>query len=460
MTPRSGGAAPPFRHDEAGTSEPDWLLDERWDAVPAVSADEVHRGVDRVVVLAAHPDDEVLGAGALLAELASSVGDIVVVLATDGEGSHPPGAFSGGLGQLRRAEARRGLHHLAPAARLEHLALPDGRLSAYADQLDAALRPLLSQGTLLLAPWRHDGHTDHDTAGRVASGAAEYTGAQLLEYPIWLWHWGIPDDLPWEDLLVVNPAPAALHAKRAAIAEHRSQLLPQGLLVEQGPMLGPHVLRRFERVVETFVGSVATSPPSRDRARVETFEAMYDRGEDPWGLQRSWYEERKRALTTAVLGNRRYHSVLEVGCATGVLTRVLARRAEQVTAVDVSARALQVAGQASDVDNVSWVHGGAPEAVPEGPFDLVVLSEVGYFLTGSEWLTTLRRVRSALQPGGEVVLVHWRRRPDGIPLDGPLAQQQARVALGLPVHAMYADADVEIDVLAARPSLAQQEGLA
>ena len=103
--------------------------------------------------------------------------------------------------------------------------------------------------------------------------------------------------------------------------------------------------------------------------------------------------------------------------------------------------------------------GRAPDDVPEGRFDLVMLSEVGYFLTPIELLETLRVVWSRLVPGGEVVLVHWRHPTDAIPLDGPAVHEQARSALAvLPLRARYEDGDVLLDVLGDPASVAAAEG--
>jgi hypothetical protein len=105
------------------------------------------------------------------------------------------------------------------------------------------------------------------------------------------------------------------------------------------------------------------------------------------------------------------------------------------------------------------VLGGAPVDVPAGRFDLVVLSEVGYFLTPLHLLETLRLVRARLAPGGEVVLVHWRHPTYAIPLDGPAVHEQARSALGdLPLRSRYEDADLLLDVLGGPVSVAAEEG--
>ena len=65
--------------------------------------------------------------------------------------------------------------------------------TGHADELPGALHDRLAPGDLVLAPWQHDGHPDHDAAGRAAIAAAPARGARLLRYPVWAWHWLEPD---------------------------------------------------------------------------------------------------------------------------------------------------------------------------------------------------------------------------------------------------------------------------
>jgi len=71
------------------------------------------------------------------------------------------------------------------------------------------------------------------------------------------------------------------------------------------------------------------------------FDDLYAAAEDPWSLRTRWYEQRKYALTTAVLPRRRYADAVEVGCSVGELTAALAQRCDRLTAWDVSAAAVE-----------------------------------------------------------------------------------------------------------------------
>jgi LmbE family N-acetylglucosaminyl deacetylase len=197
----------------------------------------------RIVVVAPHPDDEMLGAGGTIARLCHSGARVELVAVTDGERSHP--------GMEDHLRAVRPLETLAAAARLgiefsavSRLRHPDGQIDEgrLAEQLAALIRP----GDLVLAPWPRDGHPDHDAAGRAAATAAARRDADLLAYLVWAWHWARPDDLPWERAVRVDIADLAA-AKREAAACFRSQ-------ISIDPVVLPaHVRRRLLRSYEVLV---------------------------------------------------------------------------------------------------------------------------------------------------------------------------------------------------------------
>ncbi|MBM6401565.1 PIG-L family deacetylase [Phycicoccus sonneratiae] len=464
MTEPPAPTTPPaFTHDDPGTPEPVWLADPRWSGLPVLDLDALAGRFSRLVVAAAHPDDETLAVGGLLAAAHRSGLPVHVVVATAGEASHP-GATAWTpdlLAQVRRAEVEEAVRRLAGNAVVEHLDLPDGGLSGCEEQLVHLLAERCDEGSLLVAPVRVDGHPDHDALGRAAAVAGGRTGATVAAYPLWLWHWGTPDDLDWSRAVVVEPAPEDLHRKATALDAHRSQTAALGPGPGDGEVVTGPVLRRARRLVEVLLADPAALPVRRDAGgadRARPFDEMYDHSSDPWNHLGSFYETRKRALTTAALGRPHYPDVLEIGCATGVLTRELASRADRVVAMDVSPRALEVARRDGPA-SVRWVLGTAPSDVPPGVFDLVVLSEVGYFLRPTELLETLRVARKRLADGGEVVLVHWRHPTAGIPLDGPLVHEQAAAALAdLGHRARYSDADVLLDVWGGPASVATEEG--
>ena len=411
-------------------------------------------GTGRLVVLAAHPDDETLGAGGLIASAAALGAAVDVVVASAGEASHPdsPTHTRTELARLRRMELRNAVAQLAPNAAVHHLDLPDGGLAAARNELDAALAAVVGTEhgkTVLAAPWRADGHTDHDTAGRVAAALARTLGLPLLEYPIWLWHWGTPADLP-DGLLVLPLANESAAAKDRAMAAHASQIEPLSPVPGDEALLSREVQAHFERGFESFV-------LTRPRPPREVFENLYLRSSDPWDFESSFYEHRKRALTLAMLPRGHFGSVFEPGCSIGILTRELAARADSVTATDISNRALDLARQRlAEAPHVSLAQGSVPQDWPEGRFDLVVVSEIGYFLQHSELRELAARTESSLTDDGVVLLCHWRHPNEGWELTGDQVHEAFRAREGLRVLAEHCESDFRIDVLI-RASAAEQQ---
>lgn len=152
------------------------------------------------------------------------------------------------------------------------------------------------------------------------------------------------------------------------------------------------------------------APISERRSR---FDALYRDDPDPWACATSAYERDKRAATLAVLGEREYDRALEIGCGTGVLTRELSRRCRVMVALDVSGVALEEARkQCGTARGVTFERREVPARWPHGRFDLVVLSEVLYFLDRDEIDEVSRLAHDALEADGECVLVNWTGEND------------------------------------------------
>ncbi|MCC3298587.1 bifunctional PIG-L family deacetylase/class I SAM-dependent methyltransferase [Arthrobacter caoxuetaonis] len=445
-----------FTHLDQTRSEPAWL--EVLRDVQPLSGDLP--GVpSRLVVLAAHPDDETLGAGGLIASLAAAGTAVDVVVATAGEGSHPNSKTYSpqALAALRNKELHDAVSRLAPAARVHLLPLPDGGLSAHRTELDRILAEVVGEDSddlWLAAPWRGDGHTDHDTAGQAAAAFAAKARIPLLEYPIWLWHWGTPTDVPAE-LRVFPLGQDAAAAKRDAMAAHSSQVNPLSGLPGDEALLAPEVLAHFERPFESFA---VTVPKSQSRV----FEELYARSSDPWNFEGSFYEHRKRALTLAMLPRERFGRVFEPGCSIGVLTAELARRADSVIAMDVSQRALDLAGERLAAEpGVRLVRGSIPGDWPAGEFDLLVISEVGYFMSPSQLREVVSQAAGTLAEDGVLLLCHWRHPMADWPLGGDDIHEAFRDGSGLDIQAEHIEEDFRIDVLVHRPAVspARREGL-
>ncbi len=235
--------------DALGTPEAAWLACPRLAACAAWDPG----APGRVVVLAPHPDDEVLGVGGTLRRLARAGAAITLVAITDGEASHPrsPTTSPAQLARLRAAERERALAALDIAALdVIRLGIRDGGVAA--SDLAARLAPIVRGAELCLAPWERDGHPDHDATGRAAIAACASAGVRLLRYPVWAWHWASPasDDLPWPRARRIALDADTIAAKRAAIAAYRSQHAPLSAAAGDEPILPAAVLARFERPFE------------------------------------------------------------------------------------------------------------------------------------------------------------------------------------------------------------------
>lgn len=148
------------------------------------------------------------------------------------------------------------------------------------------------------------------------------------------------------------------------------------------------------------------------------FDDIYARSPDPWGFRTSPYEREKYGATLDLLPRARYRSALEVGCSIGVLTRRLAARCDTLLAVDTSPRALADARRANaDLDHVAFREATLPGDFPEGRYDLIVLSEVLYYLSEADLSDMAARCCAALEPRGQMLLCHWLGETD-YPLGG------------------------------------------
>lgn len=196
--------------------------------------------------------------------------------------------------------------------------------------------------------------------------------------------------------------------------------------------------------------------------RLAYFESLYGGSDDPYGLRTRWYEERKRALLLAALPHRRYARVYEPGCGAGELTVALAARCDRVLASDFSPQARASAqARTAALPNVRIAAHALPQDFPhaEGPFDLVVVSELGYFLTDDAMQTLARCCADALSADGVLVACNWRPDFEARVLSTD-AVHRAFAATGLARTVAHTEGDFVLDVWCrdAR-SVAQREGI-
>ena len=242
------GRATPNRIDRPGTAEVSWDGWARLRELPAADPS----AWPSAAVVAAHPDDEVLGAGGTMAILAAGGVRLRLIAVTDGEASHP-GADPQATARTRAAESAEALRLLGVRdIEVIRLRLPDTGLAACEDELTDRLGELCAGFEVCLAPWEADAHADHEAAGRAAGRAARRNGQQLFGYPIWMWHWARPGDrrVPWPRARQVPLGPDVAARKRAAIGAFASQLSDRA---GAGPVLAPGTVAHFTRDQEVLL---------------------------------------------------------------------------------------------------------------------------------------------------------------------------------------------------------------
>lgn len=212
-------------------------------------------------------------------------------------------------------------------------------------------------------------------------------------------------------------------------------------------LLSKRFLKHFHRSSEVFAWTPNTAGSAANA--VERFDALYLQSTDPWNSLDSSYEAAKRTATMAALGKECYGRALEIGCSIGTLARALAARCSALTAVDASSVAVSLArGLLADLPNVEVHQSVLPSdwSDPPASLDLVVLSEVGYFLTSAELADVLEKVAISLRPGGELLMCHWLHPVKGWPMDGTQVHALARRILdGAPIFSER-EADYVLEV--------------
>jgi LmbE family N-acetylglucosaminyl deacetylase len=226
------------------------------------------RSLDRTLVLAPHPDDESLGCGGTLALLRKAGYPVHVVFVSDGTQSHPnsPGYPAERLRDLREKEARQALGELQISDKeVTFMRLPDRHVpmpdDAGFDEAVDALVAVIQQfnPSTVLVPYERDPHPDHRATYALLLSALDTMGKEeqprVLEYLIWLWELGRPDDLPkpGERLVLQVDIDAVVDQKKRAINAHQSQVTH---LIDDDPTafyLSPELLNHFDTPYELFV---------------------------------------------------------------------------------------------------------------------------------------------------------------------------------------------------------------
>lgn len=395
---------------------------------------------DRLVVAVPHPDDETMAIGGILARLSCAGVAVVVVLMSVGEASYgQTGDAATALGRTRLREFFEAISALGlDQAEIHRLDLPDGLLADHEPEIVQALTAALGACSgqtparvAVLAPWTKDPHPDHQAAGRAAGVAARRAGSLRWSYPVWMRHGLGPQDpgVPWADLRRVALTAHESGNKNAAIAKYASQLA--GPSADVGPVLPPYVIEHFTDGNELLI-----RPAPGDDEVAAHFDALYEGNADPWQVESSWYERRKRSVLLASLPRERYGLAWEPGCSLGHLSLELAARCDRLVASDISPRAIATARELIVGGHVTFDVAQTPAQPPDispGACDLVVLSEFLYYLPDRVRAETIELASGLLRPGGHLVVAHWRDHPADAHCSGEQANAEAAGALGIAV---------------------------
>lgn len=205
----------------------------------------------RAVIVAPHPDDEVLGCGGFLQLLAAAGRPLQLISVTDGSASHPGSRRwpVERLSAVRPQESVEALRRLGlPLHSLKWLrgGFADSHVAAREMELADFIARHLRPSDVVFTTWREDGHCDHEAVGRASAAAVQRVGATLHELPVWTWHWATPEDslVPWQRARKILLPPPLVARKRHAIHAFVSQLEGDPH-IGLPPVLAPYVIDRL-----------------------------------------------------------------------------------------------------------------------------------------------------------------------------------------------------------------------
>jgi trans-aconitate methyltransferase len=139
------------------------------------------------------------------------------------------------------------------------------------------------------------------------------------------------------------------------------------------------------------------------------FDETYRGSADPWGYTSSFYETSKYRSTIRHLPKKTAKNAFEIGCSIGVLTQQLAKKCERLLSVDYSEVGLEEARKrCRELPQVRFQRMQIPQQFPAEKFDLIVFSEVGYYLTVEDLHQAKQKIIDGLLPGGFLLMVHYR----------------------------------------------------
>lgn len=178
------------------------------------------------------------------------------------------------------------------------------------------------------------------------------------------------------------------------------------------------------------------------------FDALYNDNADPWQYQTRWYEKRKRDICLAVLPQAQYANAIELGCGNGVFSELLAQRCQALLSLDGNKHAVQLAKQRLvKLPHVKVIQGVIPNILfsleafflethpisdsilaSTPPFDLIVISEILYYLPPKQIDRVIAWIEQHLAKGGTLLCCHWRYDIKGFEMNGDIVHKRLQQA--------------------------------
>lgn len=212
----------------------------------------------RVCVFAPHPDDEILGCGGMLQQLAANGHPILLVYVTNGTQSHPDSPLYSPkkLHSIRPQESIAALKVLGVAQQVTtvNLDLTDGDVFSQQMQFAKKLRAIVQPNDVLVTPFMRDGHPDHEATGKVVSAFAKAHHLPCYQVLIWAWHWAKPADarIPWRHAFRLDLTAEQLQRKSQAIACFKSQITADES-TGNPPVLSAQAIARISQLWEVYL---------------------------------------------------------------------------------------------------------------------------------------------------------------------------------------------------------------
>jgi len=193
--------------------------------------------------------------------------------------------------------------------------------------------------------------------------------------------------------------------------------------------------------------TTSTQPINSDSYSESYFDVLYSDNSDPWQYQTRWYEQRKRDMCLAVLPQAHYSNAIELGCGNGVFSELLAQRCQALLIIDGNNKAVQLASQRLvDIPHAKVIQGIIPDVLlnltevleqtypsselPKSsltttpPFDLIIISEILYYLSPEDIDTVIAWIGQNLAKGGSLLCCHWRYPIEGFAMTGETVHQR------------------------------------